>query len=110
MQRIYRQGDVALIAVQQIPDGAIEQPPTDSGKVILAYGEVTGHHHRIERVTRDHPSVRLWQAGVERWLQVMTRCELVHEEHSAIVLEPGIYSLPVQVEHTSEREVRRVAD
>jgi len=106
----FRQGDVAGIQVARLPAGCVEVPPTKDGKVILAWGEVTHHHHRIEGVTVEQPKVRLWSAGAERFLQVLTRCELVHEEHSAATLEPGIYQLPGQYEHTEENEVRQVAD
>jgi len=43
----YRQGDVPLVPVARIPESAVELPRTN-GKVILAFGEVTGHHHRFE--------------------------------------------------------------
>jgi hypothetical protein len=43
-----RQGDVILIPVDSIPANAVELDARQGGKVILAYGEVTGHHHRFE--------------------------------------------------------------
>lgn len=42
-----RQGDVPLARVTSIPLSAVEIPRTN-GKTILAFGEVTGHHHRFE--------------------------------------------------------------
>jgi len=104
-----RQGDVCLIRIEKLPAGCIEAPP-DGDRVVLAYGERTGHSHAVYGVTAEQPKVRLWSAGAERFLQVLTRCELVHEEHSAAVLEPGTYLLPGQYEHTEENEVRKVAD
>lgn len=106
---VLRQGDVALIRVGSLPVGCSEVLP-DHGRIILAFGERTGHSHAVYGVTAEQPKVRLWSAGAERFLQVLTRCELVHEEHSAAVLEPGTYLLPGQYEHTEENEVRRVAD
>lgn len=106
----FRQGDVAGIQIDKLPSGCVEVPPTKEGKIILAWGEKTLHHHRVEGVTQEAPKVRLWSAGAERFLQVLARCELVHEEHSAAVLEPGTYLLPGQYEHTEENEVRKVAD
>ena len=41
-----RQGDVFLQRVAVMPSGATEIKP-DGGDVVLAYGEVTGHKHRI---------------------------------------------------------------
>jgi len=104
-----RQGDVCLIRIEKLPAGCIEAPP-DGDRVVLAYGERTGHSHAVYGVTQEEPKVRMWSAGAERFLQVLTRCELVHEEHSAAVLEPGTYLLPGQYEHTEENEVRKVAD
>ena len=41
-----RQGDVLALGVEAIPEDA--KPVTrDRGRVILAYGEVTGHAHAI---------------------------------------------------------------
>jgi len=102
-RRIIRQGDVCLIPVKALPDGA--QPRESTGRVVLAYGEVTGHAHAIYDVAK----ARLWDAGVERFLQVLEPCALAHEEHTQALLEPGIYRLPQQVEYTPQ-ELRRVAD
>lgn len=107
--KLVRQGDVALIRIEKLPAGCVEVLP-EGDRVVLAYGEVTGHCHAVYGVTKEAPKVRLWSAGAERFLQVLTRCELVHEEHSAAVLEPGTYLLPGQYEHTEENEVRKVAD
>ena len=42
----FRQGDVGLIPVASLPDGA-KKVPRDKGRIVLAYGEVTGHAHAI---------------------------------------------------------------
>lgn len=39
-----RQGDVLLLPVKAVPDGAAPVPPED-GRVVLARGEATLHHH-----------------------------------------------------------------
>ncbi len=106
---VLRQGDVALIRVGSLPVGCSEVLP-DHGRIILAFGERTGHSHAVYGVTQEAPKVRLWSAGAERFLQVLARCELVHEEHSAATLEPGTYLLPGQFEHTEEHTVRQVSD
>lgn len=105
-----RQGDVMGIPIKSLPAGCIEVPPTKDGKIILAFGEKTGHHHRIESVTKEAPKVRMWSAGAERFLQVLTHCEVLHEEHGAAPLEPGIYQLPGQYEFSEEHAPRQVAD
>lgn len=101
---IIRQGDVLLVKVDAIPqDATHEQPP---GDVILAYGEVTGHAHRI----KDAANVQVWSAGAERFIRALETVALTHEEHTAVVLEKGAtYRQIFQVEERGE-EVRRVAD
>lgn len=41
---IYRQGDVSIQRISQIPKG-LKKSKVNGGLVILAHGEVTGHHH-----------------------------------------------------------------
>src|SRR5207244_3151024 len=46
-QTIYRQGDVLILRVETPPaTGALIA--RDTGRVVLAYGEVTGHSHAIK--------------------------------------------------------------
>ncbi len=103
-----RQGDVALIPVNAIPKNAILQPPTGN-KVILALGEMTGHHHRFEFLDKSH-NVKLYVAdGGARYLHVEAPADLLHEEHSTARVPAGKYLLPRQVEYTPA-ELRNVAD
>jgi len=106
----YRQGDVALVltTLATIPEGAKEIKPEARG-IVLAYGEVTGHAHRIEVPKKEQHKVRYWDVGAERYLQVLERVTLKHEEHAAIVLDKGIYRQAFQVEDFGP-EVRRVED
>lgn len=101
---IYRQGDVLLIQVRQLPKGATETKI--DGDLILMHGEVTGHAHRIA-----HPDgkVRVFDSGAERFIRAMVDTPLTHEEHGTITIPPGIYRQAFQVEERGE-EVRRVAD
>jgi hypothetical protein len=96
-----RQGDVLLVKVSAVPKGA---KPV-KGDVILAYGEVTGHAHRVIEKEKVH----YFDAGAERFLQVLEKTALTHEEHSAVMLERGVYKQVFQVEDFGV-EVRRVAD
>jgi len=107
-----RQGDVLIERVDaEVPAGATEVK-TD-GRVVLAYGEVTGHAHAIYPEAGVLPA-RLWDAGAERFLQVMERTAIKHEEHGPITLEPGVYRVSkfgagTQREYSPE-EIRSVAD
>ena len=83
------------------------------GRIVLALGEVTGHAHAI--ALDDGPvKARLFDAGTERFLQVLAASILDHEEHAAIALEPGVYRVSkfgtgTQREYTPEA-IRNVAD
>lgn len=122
-----RQGDVLIVPVKALPAGCVEVP-NDRNRIVLAYGEVTGHAHAIadHRVHQPRPGAageiadaaiaraqakaRLWQApSGERFLEVTHQVNLTHEEHTAHAIPPGIYRLPVQVEYTPS-ELRRVED
>lgn len=100
-----RQGDVLLQPVSKLPEDVTEI----QGPVVLAFGEVTGHAHSIKLTEADRQKVRYWDAGAERYLQVLEKVALTHEEHGEITLVPGIYKQGFQVEDFGE-EVRRVTD
>ena len=110
-QTHYRQGDVLILRVNSVPDG-LKVEPRDNGRVILAYGEVTGHAHAILEPETD---VRLL-AGEDlndRFLQVLAEggVNLVHDEHSTIVLPAGDYRVVRQREYDiASGMVRLVAD
>jgi len=109
----FRQGDVLCERIENgiIPAGATEIK-TD-GRVVLAYGEVTGHAHAIYSEAGVLPA-KLWDAGAERFLQVMEKTSIQHEEHGPIHLEPGIYRVSKFGESTqreySPAEIRGIAD
>lgn len=105
---MYRQGDVGITQVAAIPPNAIAVENT--GRIVLAYGEVTGHAHAIaEPEAREFTHA---EAGgiVRRFLQVFDRGATVrHEEHAPIPLPPGFYEITQQREYTPEA-IRNVAD
>jgi hypothetical protein len=47
--KTYRQGDVLILETAAAPTDAVEVP-RDKGRIVLAYGEVTGHAHAIHGV------------------------------------------------------------
>lgn len=101
--KVYRHGDVLLIKVSALPKDV--RRISSDGDVVLAYGEVTGHAHRI----KESQKVEYWDAGAARYLKVLEQTALTHEEHTPILLERGVYRQAFQVEEFGE-EVRRVAD
>lgn len=107
---IIRQGDVLLIAIDAIPAGAKDVTPED--RIVLAHGEVTGHAHALyEPLTKTKPAgkARAWDAGAERFLQVVTETPVRHEEHGHIPVPPGNYKIVQQREYSPEA-IRNVAD
>lgn len=113
MKTMFRQGDVLLILVGAIPAGAKDVTPEK--RIVIAEGEVTGHAHAIypeaEQKQRTKPGLpaRLWDAGAERFVQVLEKTALRHEEHAPVELPPGNYQVVHQREY-SPSEIRRVAD
>ncbi len=73
------------------------------GRLILAEGEQTGHHHSIKATA----NVVLMTDGVETFLQVQDRpVELVHQEHSTLSIVPGDYEV-VQQRRVTPGDARR---
>jgi hypothetical protein len=106
--KFVRQGDVGLLRVNAIPRDAVQEP-INGKKLILAFGESTGHHHRFEFLDTSH-NVKLFKAGAGvRYLEVSAPIDLLHEEHDLAPIAPGRYLLPQQVEYTPAA-LRRVAD
>lgn len=102
---MYRQGDVVITKIGRMPKGATPVA-RDDGRIILAYGEVTGHAHAIasalaELFREENGSLYLRVRGDDVALR--------HEEHGAISLPPGTYRVKRQREYTPE-EIRNVAD
>jgi hypothetical protein len=113
----FRQGDVWLERmsdVDQLPEGLVELK-RDRGRVILAYGEVTGHAHAIA----ERNAALFGKPGSdERWLVVRPSGATIetgagvvvrHEEHAPIALAPGVYRVGRQREY-SPSEIKYVAD
>jgi hypothetical protein len=70
MNTIYRQGDVMLRRVDALPAQAAALPPTEPTRVILAYGEVTGHAHAIDPAEAVEYTVQDAANVVRRFLSV----------------------------------------
>ena len=104
----YRQGDIFIIPIpaKRAPAQKHRIAPED-GRIVLAYGEVTGHAHALPAA-----ECELYETAdeVDRLLRVRSRVTtLSHEEHAAIVLPQGDYIVRRQREYAPEA-VRLVAD
>lgn len=95
-EKVFRHGDVILFQLNEANLENFTMKPTQ--KTILAYGEVTGHAHRLAgdiAVAEQAPKV-----GVEPVLfEVTNQAILTHEEHDTIVLNKGVYLKVNQVEY-----------
>lgn len=101
----YRQGDVLLIRTRKTL-GAAQPVPRDHGRVVLAYGEVTGHAHVI-----DDTLAELFEEkdGLIYLRVTASTVALRHEEHGTVTLPRGTYRVVRQREY-SPAATRRVAD
>lgn len=109
---MYRQGDVLLIKIDPnlIPAEAKQAKP-EHGRLVLAHGEVTGHHHSLA-VQEGVELVTLEEADELRmWLSITTiePIPLEHQEHATILIEPGFYEKRQQREYSPE-QIRNVQD
>lgn len=99
-----RQGDVMLVACDEsIPAEATEKV-RDNGRIVLAYGEVTGHAHAVV-----NPFVRWLEWQGREYLVSGAPFEVVHEEHATVALPAGTFQVIRQYEFTPELP-RMVAD
>jgi hypothetical protein len=107
-----RQGDVFIEQVKKRnPQGTAI---VDRGRVILAYGEVTGHAHEVIAAEKEGPlalpPAQLFEEpDGTRYLFVERACSLIHQEHGAIALAPGVYKVTRQREYQPEG-IQSVAD
>jgi hypothetical protein len=108
MRPVFRQGDVLLDQVDDLPAGADEAAVVapDDGRVILAYGEATGHCHAVPATAGELLEVATAE-HVDRYLRIRSRTRLTHQEHRAIDLEPGVYRVRIQSEYVPQMTVRR---
>lgn len=102
---IIRQGDVFLKKVEKVavkPTGKKVEP--QNGRLILAFGEATGHHHSVPADVCE-----MYEDEKATMLVVNAPTTLDHQEHATIEINPGVYWVVRQREWTDNDE-RRVMD
>ena len=76
MARQLRQGDVLLIRVASIPEGA-RRVKRRRGPIVLAAGEATGHAHQIDAAAADlleaSPEQRFLRVLADAGVELLTR-------------------------------------
>lgn len=108
--KIACQGDLMLIRVAKMPDG-VKQEPAVKGEYVLTHSE-SGHDH----VVLERPEVSLYSfeelkgylmVGGEEPVELLHKRS--HDTHETILINPGMYELRRQREHSPEGW-RRAAD
>jgi len=102
-----RQGDVLIHPVAKTQRG--KHRPAESGRIVLAHGEVTGHSHDVENgdVATQYEHDEFAGTTV---LDVTAPTIVVHQEHSAVPLADREYEVRRAEEWTDSDEPRQVAD
>lgn len=95
-----RHGDVIIERVDAVPKDA----KLLKGRAELAYGEVTGHAHRV-----DIGELFETKDG-QLYLRTDKLANLTHEEHRTITLEPGVYKVTIKRQYNAEGRWERVSD
>ena len=98
---MYRQGDCLLIPIDKLPTEIKKKDKT------IAYGEITGHHHRFES-----KSVQVFEdVSNNQFVQVESPSKLIHEEHKELEIPKGNYKVVLQREYDLVSDsVRNVMD
>lgn len=101
-----RQGDVMLVRTRKKLSAEAKPAARVEGRIVLAYGEVTGHAHAID----DALAELFEEKNGALYLKVgPDGAMLRHEEHGAIAIEPGTYRVIRQREYFPEA-IRPVTD
>ncbi len=105
----FRQGDVLITPVDDIPANLAEVAPRN-GRLIVAEGEATGHHHSFPH-QRGATLFRAneGESGGALYAVVTAPVALEHQEHGPHTLTPGKYRLSIQRTYQAGM-ARRVED
>lgn len=95
-----QQGDVLLKRIKSLPDDCKKIERID-GRLILMHGE-QGHTHAIDDI-----DAMFYEKDGKFYLNVIKPVNLVHEEHGAQVIEPGIWEIGQVKEYDYFQEMER---
>lgn len=104
IKKLYRHGDLLIRQIDKLPQGLVKS--TD--KNVLAFGEVTGHSHRLtipECVVLQEPKT------MKKFINLNQETELIHEEHDTIQIPKGLFEVVNEREFDPfEQEIKQVLD
>lgn len=95
--KMIRQGDVALIEIEELPKNLKKKD------LVIALGEITGHHHRFES---KQVQVFADDSG-QQFVQVKQPSQLIHEEHHQLEIPKGVFKVVMQRELDIVNDVAR---
>jgi hypothetical protein len=106
----YRHGDVDIFKTDSVPASAKLEKSTT-----IALGEVTGHHHTIYPLGETDVKVYTEtdvKSLVDKYIVIEGgKAVLQHQEHEAIILNPGVYETKIEQDFSPyDQEYRRVVD
>jgi len=78
-----QQGDVTLTKIPDWVTGGVTHDRT------LVVGEATGHHHTLE----DTPGLEVRAVKGVLYARIVEPTQLVHQEHRALTVPPGIWKV-----------------
>ena len=120
-----QQGDVLFLRLRTATaaPGLRRLPANEHGLHVLALGEATGHSHTAsaqscalidappEQLFTLDELLRDFESYDGKLLEVLETTTIEHQEHGALVLEPGLYAIGIVREWDyTQHENRRVAD
>ena len=107
-----RQGDLLFELIEDFDTVSLDTVPRDNGRVVIAYGERTGHAHAFkeDRVFLYENKEDKKNGKQHLYLVVDNdKAVLSHEEHPPITFDKGKYKVINQRQYVM-REVRLILD
>jgi hypothetical protein len=96
-QTIFRHGDVHV----KVSDKEADSP--EIAQALLHKGQ--NHHHNLRGL------FKMQENAGKKYLTILEPTELYHEEHATLLLEPGMYTVDIQIEYDHWlEESRQVID
>ncbi|MHC4643914.1 MAG: hypothetical protein ACYTBJ_00330 [Planctomycetota bacterium] len=103
-KREVRHGDIELVRVTSIPEGA--QPKVRvAGSLVLAEGEATGHAHIVK-----HSKASLVAVAGALYLRVVAESLMEHDEHGDYLIPVRDYAVRQKRQYDEMWGQRYVAD
>lgn len=95
------QGDIGFIPASRAGvKGGLTPVQPQGDRLIVAYGEVTGHHHSFPATCG---TISLDEGGT-MWCTIDQLTHVEHQEHGPITLEPGFYRVGAPGQRGGQRE------